>query len=199
MPYEFTELIKEFQEKINKMDVVINNLWTTNYSKYVILFEGQTKGHHEKYQTPKDVNYLLNGFLEMYANILPEIKITDLIIKQNDNKKEICLLLSSRVIIEMRYILSEIYGYYITDDRIIKKFKNENGRSDDIVVENINIEYPIISEIYLKKNVNIVQIYMRLYDILNDHNVLYKEIEPISFIFETEHKRAKQVMLWSRI
>ena len=199
MPYEFTELIKEFHEKINKMDVVINNLWTTNYSKYVILFEGQTKGNHDKYQTPKDVNNLLNGFLETYANILPEIKITDMIIKQYDNKKEICLILSSRIIIEMRYLLCETYGYYLINEQIIKKFKNENGRKDDIIIENINLEYPIISDTYLKKNVNISTIYMRLYDILNVHKIFNKEIEPLSFIFDTEHKRAKQVMLWSRI
>ena len=196
MPYEFTELIKEFHEKINKMDVVINSLWTTNYSKYVILFEGQTKGHHEKFQTPKDINKLLNGFLEMYANILPEIKITDMIIKHYDDKKEICLILSSRVIFEMRYLLCETYGYYLVNDQIVKRFKTENGRADEIVIENINIEFPIISDIHLKKNVNLLSIYMRLFEILNDHKILNKEIEPINFIFDTEHKRAKKIILW---
>ncbi len=196
MPYEFTELIKEFQEKINKMDVVINNLWTTNYSKYVILFEGQTKGHHDKFQSCKDINKLLNGFLEMYANILPEIKIIDMIIKDYNDKQEICLILSSRIIFEMRCILSETYGYYLINDQIIKKFKNENGREDDIIIENINIEFPIISDIHLKKNINLISIYMRLIEILNDHKIMNKEIEPINFIFETEHKRAKKIILW---
>ncbi len=196
MPYEFTELIKEFQDKINKMDVVINNLWTNNYSKYVILFEGQTKGHHERFQTAKDINILLNGFLEMYANVLPEIKITDMIIKNYDNKNEICLILSSRLIFEMRYLLSETYGYYLIEDKIIKKFKNENGRPEDIIIENIYIEFPIISDVYLKKNINLLSIYMRLLEILNEHNIINKEIEPINFIFDTEHKRAKKIILW---
>jgi hypothetical protein len=33
-------------------------------------------------------------------------------------------------------------------------------------------------------------------EILNEHNIINKEIEPINFIFDTEHKRAKKIVLW---
>ena len=89
MSLEFIELIKSLQEVINKMNVTSCPNWTDNYSKSIILFEGQSKGHCDKYQTVQDLNKLYNGFIEINAGKLPLLNIRELNIFTNYKGKQI--------------------------------------------------------------------------------------------------------------
>jgi len=198
MPIEFVELIKTFQNKIDVMDVTVNSSWTENYTKSIILFEGQSKGHPDKIQNNIDINNLLNGFISRYFNILPEIYINDLIITTSKKgRRNICLVISSSFINQMRMYLFDNFGYnfYSADDIVIKKFKNSDG-TDNIIKESINIELPIIGEAYIKKNINIYDLYITLSNILVSSKLYNSSIKPESIIFETENKRGKKFHLW---
>ena len=198
MPTEFTELIKLFQNKIDEMDITVSSSWTENYTKSLILFEGQSKGHPDKIQHNRDINNLLNGFICRYSNILPEICVTDLIITKNKKgRRNICLVVTSSFVNQMRMDLFDYFGYnfYSYDDIVIKKFKNSDG-TDSIIKESINIELPIIGEAYLKKSVNIYDVYMILTSILVSSKLYNSIVQPDSIVFETENKRGKKFNLW---
>jgi hypothetical protein len=152
MSNEFIELIKSFQEIINKMNVTSCPNWMENYSKSIILFEGQSKGHSDKYQTVNDLNNLYNGFIEINAGKLPDLSIRELNIFTNHKGKQILgLYLDSCNIIDMRAELSDIFGYKIYGEEgiIIKKFKSTDG-SENILIDPLNVFFPIISESHIK-------------------------------------------------
>jgi hypothetical protein len=198
MPLEFIELIKSFQNKINDMDITNTPSWSENYSKSVILFEGQSKGHPDKIQTLQDVNILLYGFIERYSNILPEVYVSNLIINTSKKgKKYISLVIESPLIHQMRMDLIDIFGYnfYSYDDIVVKKFRNSDG-SENIITESINIELPIISESYIKKNISIYNVCSALNDILILSNLYNDHVQPHNIMFETENKRGKKINLW---
>lgn len=198
MSLEFVELIKSFQEVINKMNITSCPNWIENYSKSIILFEGQSKGHCDKYQTVHDLNNLYNGFIEINAGKLPLLSIRELNIFTNHKGKQIIgLYLDSFNIIEMRADLSDIFGYKIYTDEgiIIKKFKSTDG-GDNIIVEPLNVFYPIISESHLKKSINIRDVYSHLLSSLFTQSFIDKVIYPIELVYETENKRGKKIKVW---
>ncbi len=198
MPLEFIELVKSFQEVINKMNITSCPNWIENYSKSIVLFEGQSKGHSEKYQTVYDLNDLYNGFISINVGKLPSLTIRELNIFTNHKGKQIIgLYLDSCNIIEMRADLSDIFGYKIYSDEgiIIKKFKSTDG-SDNIIVEPLNVFYPIISESHLKKGVNIRDVYCNLAASLFAQSISDKVIYPTELVYETENKRGKKIRVW---
>ncbi len=198
MPTEFVELIKAFQNKIDSMGVTVSPAWSENYSKSLILFEGQSRGNAEKIKNQIDVNNLLNGFVEKYCNLKPELYIKDIYIRiNNKGKKTIYVLFQSSLINEMKMDLIDSFGYLFNSEYglILKKFKNTD-QSDNLITENIDIELPIIHETYIKKNINIYDIYINLKDIFYSSNVWKDTIIPESIVFETENKKIKKIILW---
>jgi len=198
MSLEFIELIKSFQEVINKMNVTSCMNWTENYSKSIILFEGQSKGHSDKYQNIYDLNHLYNGFIEINIGKLPSLSINELnIFTNHKGKKIIGLYLNSFKITEMRAELSDIFGYKIYSEEgiIIKKFKSTDG-SDNIIIEPLNLFYPIISESHLKKGINIKDVYCILLSSLFSQSFDNKIIYPTELIYETENKKGKKIKVW---
>ena len=198
MSLEFIELIKSLQEIINKMNIVACTNWIENYSKSIILFEGQSKGHCDKYQTVQDLNNLYNGFIEINAGKLPSLSIRELdIFINHKGKKIIGLYLDSGNIIDMRADLSYIFGYkiYAEEGIIIKKFKSTDG-SDNIIVEPLSVFYPIISESHIKKGVNIKDVYCNLLSCPFNYSLIDKVIYPVELVYETENKRGKKIKIW---
>ncbi len=198
MSDEFIDLVKLFQEIINKMNITSCPNWMDYYSKSIILFEGQSKGYSEKYQTVQELNNLYNGFIGLYAGILPTVTIRELNIFTNHKGKQIIgLYLDSSDIIEMRADLSYTFGYKIYSDEniIIKQFKSTDG-SDNIIIEPLNLFFPIISESHLKKSVNIRDVYNELIGYLINHSLNNKVIESTALVYETENKRGKKIKIW---
>jgi len=197
---DFIDFIKLLQEKINKMNITNNIYWTENYTKYIILFEGQSKGSYDKIKDDIDINKLYSGFIEMYKGILPNLVINDLIITTNEKgKKIIALSVNSSKLLDMRLYLINNFEYFfsIEENILYKKYKLING-SEDTIVEPLNIIFPIISEYDIKKNISIYQVYYNLIEIIHnlENNIIGKELDTTSCIFETEHKRAKKIKLW---
>jgi hypothetical protein len=198
MSLEFIELIKSLQDVINKMNVVSCHNWMENYSKSIILFEGQSKGHCDKYQTVQDLNHLYNGFIEVNAGKLPSLSIRELdIFINHKGKKIIGLYLDSVNIIDMRAELSDIFGYkiYVEEGIIIKKFKSTDG-CDNIIVEPLSVFFPIISESHIKKGINVKEVYCNLLSYLFNYSFNDKVIQPIELVYETENKRGKKIKVW---
>ncbi len=198
MPNEFVELIKAFQNKIDSMGVTVSASWSENYSKSLILFEGQSKGNAEKIKNLFDVNTLLNGFVEKYCNVKPEIYIKDIYINSNNKgKKTIYVVFQSSLINEMKMDLMDSFGYLFNSENglILKKFKNTD-QSDNLIIENIDIELPIIHETYIKKSINIYDIYLNLKNVFYSSNIWKDTIIPESIVFETENKKIKKIILW---
>ncbi len=204
MSQTFVDIIKELQHKLSSLNVVNDNNWMIHYSKSLTLFEAQSRGNINKINTINDVNKLLDGFVENYYGILPEIKINGLVIKiDNKGKFIICLKLQSNIITNIRINLAHYFDYInkeidyneynLFSDVITKKFINLDGR-ESIYSESPDIELPIISQTHLKKHVSIERIYLILSDILYNYNneVYY----PVSLHFETENTRAKKISLW---
>jgi hypothetical protein len=202
MSHEFIDIIKELQNKISSLNVVNDINWMIHYSKSLTVFEAQSRGNLNKINTINDVNKLLDGFVENYYGIFPEIKIDGLVFNfDHKGKCIICLKIKSTIISDIRMNLAYYFDYinknmYIDDfnqNIILKKFVNLDGK-ETIYSESIDIELPIISEYHLKKNVNIGRVYLALSDILYSY---YNEIYyPISLHFETENTRAKKISLW---
>jgi hypothetical protein len=198
MSIEFIELVKLFQETINKMNITACPNWMENYSKSIILFEGQSKGHSDKYQTIQDLNDLYNGFIALNSGKLPEISIRDLTIFTNYKGKQIIgLIIDSNNIIDMRADLSYTFGYkiYSEENIIIKKFKSTDG-SENIIIEPLCCFFPIISESHIKKGINIKEIYCELIAALTIHSISGKILKPTELVYETENKRGKKIKVW---
>lgn len=197
---DFIDFIKLLQEKINNLNITHNMYWTDNYTKYIILFEGQSKGNYDKIKDDIDINKLYNGFIERYKGILPNLVINDLIITTDEKgKKIIALSVNSNKLLDMRLYLINNFEYFfsIEENILCKKYKLING-SEDTIVEPLNIIFPIISEYDIKKNVSIYKVYYNLIEIIHnlENNIIGKELDTTSCIFETEHKRAKKIKLW---
>jgi hypothetical protein len=207
MSQEFITIIKELQNKLSSLNVVNDNNWMIHYMKSLTLFEAQSRGNINKINTINDVNKLLDGFVENYYGILPEIKIDGLIFNlDHKGKYTLCLKIKSTIISDIRMNLAYYFNYInmtmdtidnfapdFNENIIVKKFVNLNG-NETIHTESIDIELPIISEFHLKKNVSIERVYLALSDILyNYNNEIYY---PVSLHFETENTRAKKISLW---
>lgn len=207
MSQEFIDIIKELQNKLSSLNVVNDINWMIHYMKSLTLFEAQSRGNINKINTINDVNKLLDGFVENYYGILPEIKIDGLVFNiDNKGKYTLCLKIKSTIISDIRMNLAYYFNYInptmdimdnftpdFNENIIIKKFVNLNG-SETIYNESIDIELPIISELHLKKNISLERVYLALSDILyNYHNEIYY---PVSLHFETENTRAKKISLW---
>ena len=195
---EFYEIIKKLQDEINQMNYSNSPSWTESFTKSIILFEGQSKGHSEKCQTIQDVNKLYSGFLEKYALKLPTITIKELIIITNTKgKKIIGLQLSANQFIDMRIELADIFGYQldIDNDILVKKFKTTDNK-DTYITEPLYVFLPIISESYIKKSIDINFVYINLLKILITLNVYEKEYQTIHLVYETENKRGRKIVLW---
>lgn len=207
MSHEFIDIIKELQNKISSLNVVNDVNWMINYSKSLTLFEAQNRGNVNKINTINDVNKLLDGFVENYYGILPEIKIDGLIVNLDHKGKYIlCLKIKSTIISDMRMNLAYYFNYInstmdtidnfapdFNENIIVKKFVNLDGK-EIINSESIDIELPIISQYHLKKNISLERVYLALSDILyNYNNEIYY---PVSLHFETENTRAKKISLW---
>jgi hypothetical protein len=207
MSQEFIDIIKELQNKLSSLNVVNDINWMIHYMKSLTLFEAQSRGNINKINTINDVNKLLDGFVENYYGILPEIKIDGLVFNiDHKGKYTLCLKIKSTIISDIRMNLAYYFNYInhtmdimdnfapdFNENIIIKKFVNLNG-SETIYNESIDIELPIISELHLKKNISIERVYLALSDILyNYHNEIYY---PVSLHFETENTRAKKISLW---
>ncbi len=180
------------------MNVVSCPNWMENYSKSIVLFEGQSKGHCDKYQTVHDLNTLYNGFIEINVGKLPLLSIRELdIFINNKGKKIIGLYLDSVNIIDMRADLSDIFGYKIYSEEgiIIKKFKSTDG-GDNIIIEPLSVFYPIISESHIKKGINVKEVYCNLISYLSNYSIIDKIIQPIELVYETENKRGKKIKVW---
>jgi hypothetical protein len=207
MSQEFIDIIKELQNKISSLNVVNDVNWMIHYSKSLTLFEAQSRGNINKINTINDVNKLLDGFVENYYGILPEIKIDGLTINLDHKGKYIlCLKIKSTIISDMRMNLAYYFNYInstmdtidnfvpdFNENIIVKKFVNLDGK-EIINSESIDIELPIISQSHLKKNISLERVYLALSDILyNYNNEIYY---PVSLHFETENTRAKKISLW---
>ncbi len=207
MSQEFITIIKELQNKLSSLNVVNDNNWMIHYMKSLTLFEAQSRGNINKINTINDVNKLLDGFVENYYGILPEIKIDGLIFNlDHKGKYTLCLKIKSTIISDIRMNLAYYFNYInltmdtmdnfaqdFNENIIVKKFVNLDG-NETIHTESIDIELPIISESHLKKNVSLERVYLALSDILyNYHNEIYY---PVSLLFETENTRAKKISLW---
>jgi len=207
MSQEFITIIKELQNKLSSLNVVNDNNWMIHYIKSLTLFEAQSRGNINKINTINDVNKLLDGFVENYYGILPEIKIDGLIFNlDHKGKYTLCLKIKSTIISDIRMNLAYYFNYInmtmdtidnfapdFNENIIVKKFVNLDG-NETIHTESIDIELPIISEFHLKKNVSIERVYLALSDILyNYNNEIYY---PVSLHFETENTRAKKISLW---
>jgi hypothetical protein len=207
MSHEFIDIIKELQHKISSLNVVNDVNWMINYSKSLTLFEAQNRGNVNKINTINDVNKLLDGFVENYYGILPEIKMDGLIVNLDHKGKYIlCLKIKSTIISDMRMNLAYYFNYInptmdiidnfapdFNENIIVKKFINFDGK-EIINYESIDIELPIISQSHLKKNISLERVYLALSDILyNYNNEIYY---PVSLHFETENTRAKKISLW---
>ncbi len=197
MSQDFVDLIKSFQLCINNMNVTNNVSWTESYSRSPILFEGQLNGHPDKIQNDFDINKKLDGFIEKYHGIYPYISITDLIVSiDKKGKKYISLVLESLQIKSMRLDLINTSKYYFDNyDTVIKKFKKIDG-SDELIIEKLEIEMPIINESNIKKSVNIYTVHSALCEILSLSNIINSSIQPLSFVYETENKRGHKIVLW---
>ena len=197
---DFIDFIKLLQDRITNMHITNNMHWTENYTKYIILFEGQSKGNYDKIKDDIDINKLYNGFIERYKGILPNLVINDLIITTDEKgKKIIALSVNSSKLFDMKLYLINNFEYFfsIEENILYKKYKLING-SEDTIVEPLNIIFPIISEYDIKKNVSIYQVYYNLIEIIHnlENTIIGKELYTTSCIFETEHKRAKKIKLW---
>jgi hypothetical protein len=204
MSHEFITIIKELQNKLSSLNVVNDNNWMIHYIKSLTLFEAQSRGNINKINTINDVNKLLDGFVENYYGILPEIKIDGLIFNlDHKGKYTLCLKIKSTIISDIRMNLAYYFNYInmtmdnfasdFNENIIVKKFVNLDG-NETFHTESIDIELPIISESHLKKNVSLERVYLALSDILyNYHNEIYY---PVSLHFETENTRAKKISLW---
>jgi hypothetical protein len=105
MDQRFIDLIKELQNKINSLNITHDNNWTIHYSKSLTLFEAQSRGNLNKINTIKDVNTLMDGFVENYYGIIPEIQIDGLVINiDNKGKLMICLRTKSNTVSEFAYL-----------------------------------------------------------------------------------------------
>ncbi len=206
MDQRFIDLIKELQNKINSLNITHDTNWTIHYSKSLTLFEAQSRGNLNKINTIKDVNNLMDGFVENYYGIIPEIQIDGLVINiDNKGKFMICLRTKSNIISNMRLNLAYYFNYIDTNTNtynsfseldkniIVKNFISVDGKQTQYS-ESVDIELPIISESYLKKNISIERVYLILSDILYNY---YNEVfYPVSLHFETENTRAKKISLW---
>lgn len=207
MSQEFIDIIKELQNKLSSLNVVNDNNWMIHYSKSLSLFEAQSRGNINKINNINDVNKLLDGFVENYYGILPEIKIDGLIFNiDHKGKYTLCLKIKSTIISDIRMNLAYYFNYInptidtmdnfapnFNENIIVKKFVNLDG-TETINSESIDIELPIISQSHLKKNISLERVYLALSDILyNYHNEIYY---PVSLHFETENTRAKKISLW---
>lgn len=197
---DFIDFIKLLQDRITNMHITNNMNWTENYTKYIILFEGQSKGNYDKIKDDIDINKLYNGFIERYKGILPNLVINDLVITTDEKgKKIIALSVNSSKLFDMKLYLINNFEYFfsIEENILYKKYKLVNG-SEDTIVEPLNIIFPIISEYDIKKNVSIYQVYYNLIEIIHnlENTIMGKELDTTSCIFETEHKRAKKIKLW---
>lgn len=216
MSLEFVDIIKELQNKLSSMNVVNDVNWAIHYSKSLTLFEAQSRGNLNKIHNIKDVNKLLDGFVENYYGILPAIKIDGLVFNfDHKGKCIICLKIKSTVISDIRMNLAYYFDYInkdkdtymdidiigneynlfsdINQNIILKKLVNLDG-TETIYSESIDIELPIISQSHLKKNVSIERVYLTLSDILSNY---YNEVyHPVNLYFETENNRAKKISLW---
>jgi hypothetical protein len=197
MSQDFIDLIKSFQLCINNMNITNNVSWCDDYPKVPILFEGQYKGHPDKIKNHFDVNKMLDGFLEKYNGIYPNIYIIGLFItKDNKGKNMISLILESQQITSMRMELINNSGYYFDNcETVVKNFKKVDG-GEDIIIEKLGIEMPIINESNIKKSVNIYGVYTILCEQLLLSNISNNIIQPTSFVYETENKRGNKITLW---
>ena len=195
---DFYEIIKKLQDEINNMNYSVSAYWTESFTKSIILFESQSKGHCDKCQNIIDVNKLYNGFLEKYALKLPIITVNELVIITNiKGKKVIGLQLSGSQFIDMRIELADSFGYtyYIDNDVLVKNFKTTDNK-DNYIIEPLYVFLPIISESYIKKNINIHTVYLTLLKTLNILDVYQKEFQTINLVYETENKRGRKIVLW---
>ncbi len=197
---DFIDFIKLLQERITNMNITNNPYWIDKYTKYIILFEGQSKGNYDKIKDDIDINKLYNGFIERYKGILPNLVINELIITTDEKgKKIISLSINSNKLLDMRLYLIHNFGYFfsIEENILLKKYKTSDG-SEETITEPLNIIFPIISEYDLKKSISIYKVYYNLIEIIHnfENNIIGKELDTTSCIFETEHKRAKKIKLW---